>query len=95
MWLQGRAVWTWSRLHNELRREVDTATAGRWFEHAALGARFLGRGKLPNGTLAFAVSRDGRTPLHFQRKPYSAVFYVLGCLEYAEALRGRIVTCDC
>lgn len=89
MWLQGRAVFTWSRLHNELRDDVGRATATRWFSHAQSGARFLSRGKLDDGTLAFSVSEDGSLPTHFQRKPYSAVFYVLGCLEYAEALRVR------
>lgn len=89
MWLQGRAVFTWSRLHNELRSDVGSETAGRWFAHAQGGARFLSHGKLKEGTLAFSVCEDGSLPTHFQRKPYSAVFYVLGCLEYAEALRVR------
>ena len=89
MWLQGRAVYMWSKLHNELRDEVDATTADRWFAHARSGANFLAHAKRPDGTLAFAVSRDGHTQLHFQRKPYAAVFYVLGCLEYSQALRVR------
>jgi N-acylglucosamine 2-epimerase len=39
--------------------------------------------------LHFALNRDGSCALHFQRKPYSAVFYVLGCVEYARALEVR------
>eukprot|EP00966_Prymnesium_polylepis_P284264 6566658-Prymnesium_polylepis.2 len=93
MWLQGRAVYMWARLHNELSSEMPEAAA-RWFEHAKLGADFLRHGKDAEGRLLFAVSRDGTRPLHFQRKPYSAVFYVLACLEYAMALQQRGAAAD-
>jgi N-acylglucosamine 2-epimerase len=89
MWLQGRAVYMWSRLHNELRADVGDVKAERFFANAKTGAVFLEKGKRADGTLLFSVSRDGTTPLHFQRKPYAAVFYVLGCLEYGQALRLR------
>ena len=88
MWLQGRAVFMWSRLHNELMDEVGPATATRWNAAARLGAGFLSKGKDAEGRLLFAVSREGQ-PLHFQRKPYAAVFYCLACLEYAELQRVR------
>ena len=86
MWLQARAVFMWSRLHNEF---VDATDVEPWFAAAKLGADFLRFGKDADGRLYFAVSRDGATPLHFQRKPYAAVFYTLAALEYAEALRRR------
>ena len=89
MWLQGRAVWTWSRLHNTPGLAPDKKTNDLWFENAANGAAFLEKGKKADGSLLFAVSRSGETPLHFQRKPYAAVFYVLACLEYGEALKVR------
>ena len=90
VWLQGRAVWTWSRLHNELRSEVPADESEKWWRAARCGARFLKHGKdSATGNIWFAVSRDGSRPLHFQRKPYAAVFHVLGCLEYAECLRVR------
>ena len=91
MWLQGRAVFMWARLHNDVGAESSPELATRWFEAAACGARFnLKHGKDRNGLLLFAVSRDGARPLHMQRKPYAAVFYVLGCLEFAAAVRNRL-----
>ena len=63
MWLQCRAVFMWSRLFNEFG-------AKKYFDAAQLGADFLKHGKDAEGRLYFAVSRDGATPLHFQRKPY-------------------------
>ena len=88
VWLQGRAVWTWSRLYIELGAEVGPETAERWFAAARLGADWVSKhGKDADGRIYFAVSRDGRSPLHLQRKPFSAVFHVLGALEFAEALQ--------
>ena len=90
VWLQGRAVFMWSRLYNELGSEVSPHTAERWFDAAKLGADWVAKhGKDTEGRIYFAVSRDGSTPLHMQRKPYAAVFHVLGNLEYAAALRAR------
>ena len=90
MWLQGRGVFMWSRLYNELADEVGPETAERWATAARLGANFLSKGKDAQGKLLFAVSRDGSRPLHFQRKPYAAVFYCLACLEYAQ-VGSRVV----
>ena len=88
-WLQARAVWTWSRLYNDLRNRVPGHVSQRWFENASLGAGFLPRLKDDaTGRLYFSTTRDG-IPLHFQRKPYAAVFYVLAALEFAEAVRTR------
>eukprot|EP01045_Picozoa_sp_COSAG04_P006080 COSAG04_NODE_294_length_17734_cov_15.211568_5_plen_239_part_00 len=58
---------------------------------AKLGAEFLEKGRGSDGInddlLFFSLSRDGQYKLHLQRKPYSAVFFVQGCLEYYRALR--------
>ena len=67
--------------------------------YACNGARFLEKLKDPIGRLYFAVSRDGSRPLHFQRKPYAAVFYVLACIEHHETQHRppRLITplrCD-
>ena len=96
MWLQGRGVWMYSRLYNTYKGvecigskdHVDEVVVETWFENAQLGARFLEKGKRKDNSLLFAVSATG-TPLHFQRKPYAAVFYVLACLEYGAALKLR------
>ena len=37
VWLQGRAVWTWSRLHNELRSEVPVEDSEKWWAAARCG----------------------------------------------------------
>ena len=90
VWLQGRAVFMWSRLHNQLGKDVGAAVRDQWFAAAQLGADWTRQhGKDSDGRLYFAVSRDGSSPLHFQRKPYAATFHVLGCLEFADALRRR------
>ena len=90
VWLQGRAVYMWSRLHNECGAECGPDAANKWFDAALCGARFLERAKhKDSGLLLFSVSRDGTTPLHMQRKPYAAVFHVLGCLEFGDAIRRR------
>ena len=44
VWLQGRAVWTWSRLHNELRSEVPVEDSEKWWAAARCGAGGPGTG---------------------------------------------------
>lgn len=100
-WLQGRAVWTCSRLCRKLlKREVDIENIGvrenevkNLLRAAHNGAAFLkfskgGKDKhLSEGgqPIFFSTTRDG-WPTHIQRSPYTAVFYVLGCLEYSQLL---------
>ena len=102
-WLQGRAVWTCSRLFRRLKADADHTVHGsddvrrgeaeRLLKAAHNGAMFLkfckeggGDGGQHGGDDAaghpiyFSTTRDG-WPLHIQRKPYTAVFYVFGCLE--------------
>jgi N-acylglucosamine 2-epimerase len=79
IWLQGRAVWMFSRLYRTVAPERE------WLEAAALGERFLRRhARDARGRYYFSLTRDGR-PAAFQRKPYAAVFAMAGLLEYARA----------
>ena len=79
VWLQGRAVWTFARLYNELERRQA------FLDAAKLGADFIRRhARDPQGRIYFSLTREGQ-PYFFQRKPYGAVFYMLGLLEYGRA----------
>lgn len=83
VWLQGRAIWMFSRLYNELERDQ------RFLDAAQLGVDFLRRyGRDPQGRVYFSLTRAG-APYFFQRKPYSAVFYMLGLLEYGKAANDQ------
>lgn len=79
LWLQGRAVWMFSRLYNELEARPE------FLEAARLGVEFLRpRAYDAQGRVYFSLTRDGRPHL-YQRKPYAAVFYQMGLFEYARA----------
>lgn len=79
VWLQGRAVWMFSRLYNELEARPEFLDAAR------LGAEFIRRhARDQQGRVYFSLTRDGQ-PHAFQRKPYAAVFYQMGLFEYARA----------
>lgn len=79
MWLQGRAVWMFSRLYNEFDRRQE------FLDAATLICQFIRRyGRDPQGRIYFSLTREGE-PYFYQRKPYAAVFYMLGLLEYARA----------
>lgn len=84
LWMQGRAVWMYARLHSEL-----DASQG-WLRLAEQGARFLRQyARDPaTGRVYFSVTRDGR-PVHLQRKIYSEVFYVMAMSEMAWATGGE------
>ena len=80
IWLQGRAVWTFSRLYNQIEQRPE------WLQAAACGINFLRRYAFdPQGRPYFSLTREGR-PAFFQRKPYGAVFAAAGVLEYAKAV---------
>ncbi len=83
MWLQGRAVWMFSRLYNEWERKQE------YLDAATLGINFIRRyGRDPKGRFYFSLTREGQ-PFFYQRKPYSAVFCMLGLLEYGRATGER------
>ena len=73
---------------NSSAEGVAAAVREEWFAAAARGAHFLEKAKRADGALFFSTSREG-APLHFQRKPFTAVFYILGCLEFAKAVATR------
>jgi N-acylglucosamine 2-epimerase len=79
VWLQGRAVWMFSKLYNELDPRPEFLNAARLIlnfvqQHA----------RDEQGRYYFSLTREGR-PSFYQRKPYSAVFAMLGMLEFSKA----------
>ncbi len=79
VWLNGRQVWTLSRLYNTVERRPE------WLDAARLGAEFLRKHVFDEqGRCYFSLARDGK-PSFYQRKPYAGVFVMLGFLEYAKA----------
>jgi N-acylglucosamine 2-epimerase len=82
VWLQGRQIWMFSRLYNEVERRQE------WLDIATIGMEFLLRhGTDGAGRYFFRLARDGR-PSFFQRKPYAAVFAMLAMLEYSKTGAG-------
>jgi N-acylglucosamine 2-epimerase len=79
VWLQGRAVWIFSKLYNELEPRQEFLDAARlildFLRLHACDAQ---------GRYYFSLTREGR-PSFFQRKPYAAVFAMLGMLEFSKA----------
>jgi N-acylglucosamine 2-epimerase len=79
IWLQGRAVWMLSKLYNELEPRPEFLDAARQIlNFLRLHARD------EQGRYYFSLTREGR-PSFYQRKPYSAVFAMLGMLEFSKA----------
>ena len=79
MWLQGRAVWMFCRLYNEFQRREE------YLDAATLGIDFIRRyGKDSQGRCYFSLTRAGKS-FFYQRKPYSAVFFMMALLEYHKA----------
>jgi len=79
IWLQGRAIWMFSQLYNELEKKQE------FLDAAKLGIDFIDKYAFDNkGRPYFCLTREGK-PYFFQRKPYGAVFCMLGYLEYARA----------
>ncbi|XP_066285121.1 N-acylglucosamine 2-epimerase-like isoform X2 [Branchiostoma lanceolatum] len=81
-WLQGRQVWMYCRLYNEVEKyhRQDVLQA------AIAGGEFLMKHVRDPTTMkcSFAVTRDGRT-VKVQRQPFSEVFYFLGLSELYRA----------
>jgi N-acylglucosamine 2-epimerase len=79
MWMQGREVWMFSRLYNQVEaRDI-------WLEAAKVGADFLRRcGRDENGDWYFLVDRGGR-PKKVAYNIFSDLFAVMGLSEYAAA----------
>ncbi len=79
MWLQGREVWMFARLYNQWQRRQE------YLDAATLGVDFIRRHAYdPQGRVYFSLTREG-APAAYQRKPWPAVFVMLGLLEYGRA----------
>ncbi|MBM3724286.1 MAG: N-acylglucosamine 2-epimerase [Acidobacteria bacterium] len=79
MWLNGRQVWMLSKLYNEVEPRAE------WLDAAGRAVAFLRRhGRDAQGRCYFSLTREG-LPVFYQRKPYGAVFLMIGLLEYAHA----------
>ena len=79
VWLQGRIVWVYSRLYNEVEKRAE------WLEIARGGLDFLLKHCFDgDGRMFFLMTRDG-TPLRMRRYVFSEVFAVMGLAEFARA----------
>lgn len=79
IWLQGRIVWLFSRLYNEVEQRPE------WLELAKNGLDFLLKHAFDDdGRMFFLVTQDGK-PLRKRRYVFSEVFGVMGMAEYARA----------
>ena len=79
VWLQGRNLWTFSKLYNDVEPREE------WLSASRSTAAFLRKNAYdPQGRCYFSLTREG-APAGYQRKPYAAVFVCLGLLEFAKA----------
>jgi N-acylglucosamine 2-epimerase len=79
MWVQGRFVWTLSRLYTALERREE------WLAAARHGIDFITKhGFDDDGRVYFAVTRDGR-PLFTRRYLFAEIFAILAFSEYSRA----------
>jgi N-acylglucosamine 2-epimerase len=79
IWLQGRGMWMFARLYNEFERRPEFLTASKLILDYVQQHAFDSEGRL-----YFSLTREGQ-PFFYQRKPYAAVFVMLGLLEYGKA----------
>ena len=79
MWLQGRALWMFAKLYNEVERKPEWLAAARHIY------RFIMRcGFDSDGRMFFAVTAEGR-PLRKRRYLFTETFAIIGLAEYARA----------
>jgi N-acylglucosamine 2-epimerase len=79
LWMQGRAVWTWSTLYNDVEPRPE------YLEAARLGAEFLREHAWDrDGRMPFALERDG-TPFIKPRDIFSECFLATGLAAYYTA----------
>ncbi len=78
VWMQGRAVWMFSKLYNEVEQRPE------WLDAATLILRFLdAHATNEHGRTWFSLTADG-LPVFEQRKPYAAFFHLLALVEYSK-----------
>ena len=79
MWLQGRALWMFAKLYNEVERRPE------WLADARHIYDFIMRvGFDSDGRMFFAVTADGR-PLRKRRYLFTETFAIIGLAEYSRA----------
>ena len=79
MWIQCRAVWTFSKLYNEVERRVE------WLDVARRGYEFITKyGFDADGRMFFVVTRDGQ-PLRRSRYLFTETFGAIAYAEYSKA----------
>ena len=79
MWLQGRQVWFFSMIYNQVERRQT------WLDMALLGARFMEKyGRNANGDWYFSLTRDGK-PLV---QPYNIFSDCFACMAFAELFKA-------
>ena len=79
MWLQGRALWMFAKLYNEVERRPEWLDAARHIYDFVMRCGFDS-----DGRMFFAVTADGR-PLRKRRYLFTETFAVIGLAEYARA----------
>jgi N-acylglucosamine 2-epimerase len=79
MWMQGRELYMFSRLYNEVPKRPE------WLDAARLGAEFMRKyGRDENGWWYFLLDRKG-APIRVASNIFSDFFAVMAMLEYAKA----------
>ncbi|MDR2037986.1 MAG: AGE family epimerase/isomerase [Bacteroidales bacterium] len=79
MWLQGRQVWFFSMIYNEIEKKQE------WLDMALLGARFMQKyGMDESGNWYFSLTRDGK-PLIQPYNIFSDCFAAMGFGELYKA----------
>jgi N-acylglucosamine 2-epimerase len=78
VWLNGRQIWTLSKLFRTVEARAE------WLTAAQAGADFLRQHVYDaEGRCYFALSSEG-APSAYQRKPYGALFVMVGLLELSK-----------
>lgn len=79
VWFQGRALWMFSKMYNEVERREE------WLNAAKSIYDFLTEYCFDaDERMFFTVTRDGK-PLQKRRYMFSETFAVIGCAEYSKA----------
>jgi N-acylglucosamine 2-epimerase len=90
IWLQGRQVWLFSMLYNQLENKQE------WLDIALHGARFLAQhGRAADGSWYFSLTRDGQPLIHpynifsdcFATQAFGQLYKATGLPEHAEVAR--------
>lgn len=79
IWLQGREVWMFAMLYNNLEKNPE------WLEAAIQGAEFLKRyGHDGNFDFYFSVTREGKPIVH----PYNIFSNTFACMAFAQLAKA-------